>query len=119
MGGVAGDHRDVLTGGVVNPLIVAVNDALTKGVLRPATMGESSAHANAWRKSKGLPPVKTWSTDDPREEYRVYVVLKPFVIPPDLKPLQKIDARFIVPRGVNPPTGDLTDIGLHDWNRLP
>ena len=119
VGGLAGDHRDVLTGGVVNPLIVAVNDALAKGVLRRATMGESSAHANAWRKSQRLPPVPTWNTDDPREEYRVYVVLKPFVIPSGLTPLQKIDARFIVPRGVSPPTGDLTDIGLHDWNRLP
>jgi hypothetical protein len=119
MGGIAGDHRDVLTGGVVNPLIVAVNDALAKGILRPARMGESTAHANAWRKFKGLPPVPTWNTDDPREEYRVYVVLKPFVIPSGLTPLQKVDVRFIVPRGVSPPTGDLTDIGLHDWNRLP
>ncbi len=118
-GGAGGDLSDVLTGGIASPVTVALNEAVARGVLRRATRLEEIEYGNAWRRMKKLSPAFKVVPSDSAEVLDAFVVLKPFEFPGGIADSVHAGTRFIVPRGVKPPTGDRRGVAVLDWNTLP
>lgn len=99
-----------------------IQDAVAKGILRPATQEDANAWAN--RKAKAipkdsLPPV---SGGDNRQILRgpsgfnVFVILKPFKLPAGL--YGGNSATFYLLDGVPYPEGELGHSSLYDFNTM-
>lgn len=91
--------------------IPGLEDAVRKGILRPATR----ADANAWERAMSLPPRNLRQREDTVLTQQ-YVVLKPFTYPAGLYGAHS--ATFFIPRGVPVPGGDPGHSSVNDYNKL-
>ena len=98
-----------------------IDNAVAKGMLRPAT----SADADAWvaafaakTPAPGIPPVAGQGIPPPAklQIYKAYVVLKKFTYPNGLYGGQSVT--FFLPRGVPQPAGDPGHSAVYDFNTL-
>jgi len=96
-----------------------LDDAVKKGLLRPATAADVQAWADATAVTRDEPPVAGQAAQPARRrtlDMRSYVVLKPFVYPAGLFGAHR--AIFYVPKGVPVPTGNPGHSDVYDFNTL-
>ncbi|QTD44210.1 hypothetical protein [Ottowia testudinis] len=98
-----------------------IQDAVRRGLLRPATSADADAWAQASARAapkNDLPPV---AGQDPMKAHRpawrdAYVVLQPMTYPAGLYGAHSLS--FVVPKGVPMPTGNPGHSDVYDFNTL-
>lgn len=98
-----------------------IHEALSKGVLRQATLDDAIAWDRAFRRHLELeagsaPPMPVIQGNDAGLLENAFVVLKPFTLPSGL--YGEAASTFFVPRGVPFPTGKLGHSAVNDYNQL-
>lgn len=98
-----------------------LEDAVSRGKLRPATESDAQNWADAEAANNPrslLPPVAGQTSNRPRPPhfYRGYVVLKPFIYPAGLFGANA--ATFFIPKGVPQPSGNPGHSTVYDFNQL-
>lgn len=97
-----------------------LDDAVSRGVLRPATAADARRWAEAVARKNGtsLPPVAGArdSLADASHLFRTYVIAKPFVFPSGLYGAHS--ATFFVLEGVPPPRGNPGHSSVSDFNAV-
>ncbi len=84
-----------------------------EGYVRKAFRKEVWDWEDQWAKKNDVPPVQNLQRPGrPTDEVDFYVVQKPFHVP------NLMGGNLLVPKGMSPPTGDMTLIGILDWNTL-
>lgn len=98
-----------------------IREALERGVLRRATLGDALAWERAFRRHLELeagsaPPMPVVQGNDADLLDNAFVLLKPFALPSGL--YGEAATTFFVPRGVPLPTGKPGHSAINDYNQL-
>lgn len=98
-----------------------LEDAVNKGLLRKATVADAEAWSDAVLRNtpqRDIPPVAGQGIPKPPKPrmHNAYVVLKPFVYPSGL--YGGNSATFLIPKGVQRPTGNPGHSAVYDFNTL-
>jgi hypothetical protein len=92
---------------------VALEKLERDGFIRKARRQEVWDWEDEWAKRNDVPPVENLQRPGrPADLIDVYVIQKPFQVPRDMH------AKLLIPKGMNPPTGDLNLLGLLDTNTI-
>ena len=83
------------------------------GYVRKAFRKEVWDWEDQWAKKNDIPPVENLQRPgQPTDRIEIYVVQKPFHMP------NEMHATLLLPKGMRSPTGDVSLVGILDWNTM-